>query len=98
MANAKINITDWSPCISVSYKKGCGACCIAPSITSSIPGMPNGKPAGVRCIQLNDNNLCKLFGLPERPEVCHKFTNDDWICGSGPDLALKTLTELEALT
>ncbi|MDR8085529.1 YkgJ family cysteine cluster protein, partial [Acinetobacter baumannii] len=22
----------------------CGACCTAPSITSPIPGMPNGKP------------------------------------------------------
>ncbi|QSA20024.1 YkgJ family cysteine cluster protein, partial [Vibrio furnissii] len=37
---------------------GCGACCIAPSISSPIPGMPNGKPAGTRCIQLNENNLC----------------------------------------
>ncbi|MEZ4830770.1 MAG: YkgJ family cysteine cluster protein [Caldilineaceae bacterium] len=49
---------------------GCGACCIAPSISSPIPGMPNGKPAGVRCIQLTDDNRCKLFGLPERPVVC----------------------------
>ena len=31
---------------------GCGACCIAPSISSPIPGMPDGKPAGVRCVQL----------------------------------------------
>ncbi|WP_429347626.1 hypothetical protein [Paraburkholderia sp. Clong3] len=23
----------------------CGACCIAPSISSPIPGMPNGKPS-----------------------------------------------------
>ncbi|PAS17689.1 hypothetical protein CGT75_04930, partial [Vibrio cholerae] len=45
---------------------GCGACCIAPSISSPIPGMPNGKPAGVRCVQLNEDNLCQLFGRPER--------------------------------
>jgi Fe-S-cluster containining protein len=25
---------------------GCGACCIAPSISSPIPGMPNGKLLG----------------------------------------------------
>ncbi|NBX68342.1 MAG: YkgJ family cysteine cluster protein, partial [Proteobacteria bacterium] len=32
---------------------GCGACCIAPSISSPLPGMPHGKPAGVRCVNLN---------------------------------------------
>jgi hypothetical protein len=26
-------------------RPGCGACCIAPSITSPIPGMPDGKPS-----------------------------------------------------
>ena len=29
-------------------RSSCGACCIAPSINSPIPGMPHGKPAGVR--------------------------------------------------
>ncbi|HNV09555.1 MAG TPA: YkgJ family cysteine cluster protein, partial [Dokdonella sp.] len=29
----------------MSCRSGCGACCIAPSISSPIPGMPNGKPA-----------------------------------------------------
>lgn len=77
---------------------GCGACCIAPSITSPIPGMPNGKPAGVRCIQLDAKNLCKLFGKPERPDVCHKFKSDDWICGEGANKALQILTELETIT
>ncbi|HEY1089990.1 MAG TPA: YkgJ family cysteine cluster protein, partial [Burkholderiaceae bacterium] len=48
----------------------CGACCIAPSISSSIPGMESGKPAGVRCIQLDDADRCKIFGRPERPAVC----------------------------
>ena len=51
---------------------GCGACCIAPSISSYIPGMPNGKPAGVRCIQLDENNYCKLFERSERPAVCKR--------------------------
>ena len=35
-----------------SCRSGCAACCIAPSISSPIPGMPHGKPAGVRCVQL----------------------------------------------
>ncbi|MCG9649433.1 YkgJ family cysteine cluster protein [Vibrio brasiliensis] len=77
---------------------GCGACCIAPSISSPIPGMPNGKPAGVRCIQLNEENLCKLFGQQERPEVCHQFKPCPVVCGSTNDEAIKNITELEALT
>jgi Fe-S-cluster containining protein len=48
----------------------CGACCIAPSITSPIPGMPQGKPAGVACVQLDEHLGCKLFGKPERPAFC----------------------------
>lgn len=93
-----IEIKDWSPCISVSHNIGCGACCIAPSISSAIPGMPNGKAAGERCIQLDDNNLCKIFGLPERPLVCSQFSSDAVICGSGPQFALDCLTELESST
>jgi hypothetical protein len=34
----------------IACRPGCAACCIAPSISSPIPGMPHGKPAGVRCI------------------------------------------------
>ncbi|PSU33421.1 YkgJ family cysteine cluster protein [Photobacterium lutimaris] len=77
---------------------GCGACCIAPSISSPIPGMPKGKPAGVRCIQLNDNNLCKIFGQPERPAVCHQFKACSSLCGSSNKQALDNITELESLT
>ncbi|MBY6187552.1 YkgJ family cysteine cluster protein [Marinobacter hydrocarbonoclasticus] len=77
---------------------GCGACCIAPSITSPIPGMPDGKPAGVRCIQLDERNLCKIFGQPGRPAVCSDFKPDADICGSTDAVALTVLTELEAAT
>ncbi|HBY0841542.1 TPA: YkgJ family cysteine cluster protein, partial [Klebsiella pneumoniae] len=48
----------------------CGACCIAPSISSPIPGMPQGKPANVRCVQLSNDNLCNIFGSELRPKVC----------------------------
>ena len=77
---------------------GCGACCIAPSITSSIPGMPNGKPAGVRCIQLDDRNRCLLFESPERPDVCLNFKATIDICGATSDEAIQHLFALERLT
>lgn len=77
---------------------GCGACCIAPSITSPIPGMPHGKPAGVRCAQLSDDNLCKLFGNPTRPAVCKQFEFDRHVCGDDREQAIVTLTWLEKTT
>lgn len=43
-------------------RSNCAACCIAPSISSPIPGMPEGKPAGIPCIQLTPDLKCKLFG------------------------------------
>ncbi|MCL1047166.1 YkgJ family cysteine cluster protein [Shewanella electrodiphila] len=77
---------------------GCGACCIAPSITSPIPGMPKGKPAGERCIQLNNDNLCKLFGDPSRPKVCAEFTATIDVCSTTNEQALWLITELESST
>ena len=77
---------------------GCGACCIAPSITSPIPGMPNGKPAHTRCVQLDNDNMCKLFGDSRRPAVCEAFTAQDYVCGQTREEALILLTELESLT
>lgn len=79
-------------------RPGCGACCIAPSISSPIPGMPDGKPAGVRCIQLDNANLCRLFGDPRRPEVCVRFHFDIELCGNHRDEALERISALEAAT
>lgn len=77
---------------------GCGACCIAPSISSSIPGMPDGKPAGGRCIQLSDDNRCKIFGQPDRPEVCVRLRPAKEMCGQSTEEAMAWLTELERAT
>lgn len=77
---------------------GCGACCIAPSISSPIPGMPHGKPAGVRCVQLSDDNRCLLFGKPERPAVCSHLRPTEDMCGQSTEEALVRLTLLERLT
>uniref|UniRef100_UPI002FCD3E31 YkgJ family cysteine cluster protein n=1 Tax=Parendozoicomonas callyspongiae TaxID=2942213 RepID=UPI002FCD3E31 len=82
----------------MSCRVGCGACCISPSISTPIPGMPNGKPAGVRCIQLDDKNLCRLFGKPERPAVCGKFAPDSLTCGESSEEAMLRILELEQLT
>jgi len=79
-------------------RPGCGACCIAPSISSSIPGMPEGKPAGIRCIQLDVAQLCKLFGAPARPAVCLRFSAGAELCGSSNEEALTRIAELERLT
>jgi Fe-S-cluster containining protein len=77
---------------------GCAACCIAPSISSPIPGMPNGKPAGVRCVQLTPDNRCRLFGLPERPAVCLSLRPSLEMCGESDAQALINLTLLERAT
>jgi Fe-S-cluster containining protein len=79
-------------------RAGCGACCIAPSITSFIPGMPQGKRAGERCIQLLEDNRCALFGRPERPAVCASLRPTADMCGANRWEALRTLAELEIAT
>jgi len=79
-------------------RPGCGACCIAQSISSPIPGMPNGKPAGVRCVQLDENNLCLLYGDPRRPQVCIDFQAMPDVCGSSREEAMRLLAEMERET
>ncbi len=81
-----------------SCRPGCGACCIAPSITSAIPGMPAGKPAGIRCIQLTSDNCCLLFGLDSRPDVCGGFKAMADVCGNSDGEALSLLAALELVT
>lgn len=81
-----------------SCRSGCGACCIAPSITSPIPGMPAGKPAGVRCVQLSQDNLCKIFGRPERPAFCSSLKASAEMCGNSDAEAMLRLNFLEAAT
>jgi Fe-S-cluster containining protein len=79
-------------------RPGCGACCIAPSITTPIPGMPGGKPAGMPCIQLTGDYRCALFGRPERPAVCGRLRPEPAMCGGDRDHALTWLLALEQAT
>ena len=60
--------------------------------------MPDGKPAGVRCIQLDSSNRCRLFGLPERPDVCRRLRAEPAMCGSTRAQALQRLAALEIAT
>ncbi|ALH99724.1 YkgJ family cysteine cluster protein [Pseudomonas sp. FW306-02-F02-AA] len=82
----------------MNCREGCGACCIAPSISTPIPGMPNGKAAGERCVQLSVDNLCRIFGEPERPAVCGAFQADVEVCGNSREEAIKLIGWWEQMT
>jgi len=88
----------WKVREAMDCRVGCGACCIALSISSPIPGMPEGKPAGVRCVQLTADNRCLLFGLPTRPLVCDRLRPMPEMCRDSADEALAWLTWLEQVT
>jgi Fe-S-cluster containining protein len=75
-------------------RSDCGACCIAVSISSPIPGMPGGKPAGVRCLHLLDDYRCALYYSPERPVVCGDFKAEPDFCGKSREEALQILYNL----
>lgn len=79
-------------------RPGCGACCVVISISSPIPGMPHGKKAGERCVNLTEDNRCKLFGKPERPAVCVSLEPTPEMCGENNDHAWRYLAMLEQAT
>lgn len=63
--------------------------------------MPQGKPAGVPCVQLDEQRRCRLFGQPERPSVCAGLMPSLEMCGTHDDgghHARLYLGRLEALT
>ena len=76
----------------------CAACCIAPSISSPLPSLPQGKPAGVPCPHLDADLRCALFGQPERPAVCGSLQPSAEMCGSTREHAMVWLARLEAHT
>ncbi|ARK96309.1 YkgJ family cysteine cluster protein [Burkholderia pseudomallei] len=79
-------------------RTACGACCIAPSISSPIPGMPLGKPAGQKCVQLDDDMRCKIFGHPDRPQVCGSLQPSVIMCGDNREQAMRWIGDLERAT
>jgi hypothetical protein len=57
--------------------------------------MPQGKPAGVRCVQLTADNRCAIFGRPERPAFCGSLRPSPDMCGGTREQALSILARLE---
>jgi Fe-S-cluster containining protein len=74
-------------------RPNCGACCIAVSISSPLPGMPGGKPAEVRCIHLMDDMRCAIYET--RPNVCRDFHAEELVCGHSREEAFFILRNLE---
>ncbi len=74
----------------------CSACCIAPEISSPLPNMPEGKPAGVACVNLDDQGRCLVY--VRRPRVCREFNADAEVCGNDAGDAIRLLGELEQAT
>jgi Fe-S-cluster containining protein len=79
-------------------RTGCGACCIAASISSPIPGLPHGKPAGVRCIHLTADYRCAIYGWSDRPRCCDALRPAPELCGESREEALAIIGDLERLT
>ena len=84
--------------MTISCRPGCAACCIAPSISSPMPGLPNGKSADVPCPHLDEALRCRLFGQPERPAVCGSLPPSREMCGETRAQALIYLQRLEQAT
>ena len=84
--------------MTTACRPGCGACCIAPSISVSLPALPLGKPAGLRCPHLTEEITCALFGRPERPGVCGSLQPAPEMCGASAGEAMATLIRWESLT
>ena len=77
---------------------GCGACCIVISISSPIPGMPRGQPAGVWCVNLSEDKRCRIHGHDDYPAVCRSFRASPEMCGQSWEDASRYLERLERET
>jgi uncharacterized protein len=82
----------------MTCRQDCAACCIVISITSSLPGMPAGKPAGVRCINLTNGNACRIHETAVYPDFCRGLAPSREMCGTTPADAFAYLARLEELT
>lgn len=84
--------------VAITCRPGCAACCIGPSVSPPMPGMPGGKPAGVACVQRDAALGCRLFRDPRRPAVCGALRPSASMCGDDRAAALAHLSMLEAAT
>jgi uncharacterized protein len=82
----------------MNCRPGCGACCIAISISSAIPGMSLEKPAGTPCAQLDEDLRCTIFNDPKRPACCAGLQPSLEMCGNSREEAMSYLEWLEEAT
>jgi len=80
-------------------RPGCGACCVALSINSPLPGMPRGKPAGVTCVNLDEESRqCRIWGTDAYPPLCRAFIPGRDVCGDNREQAIALIDQLERQT
>ncbi len=60
--------------------------------------MPFGKPAGMPCVQLDEDHRCRLFGRAERPAFCASLSPQESMCGGSRTEAFALLEALELAT
>ena len=63
-----------------------------------MPGLPQGKPAGLPCPHPAEALRSRLFGLPERPAVCRSLSPNAEMCGETRTQAMQFLERLEQAT
>jgi hypothetical protein len=52
----------------------------------------------VRCVQLDEDKRCRVFGKPERPAFCGGLQPSVEMCGNNREQAIAWLDELERAT
>jgi hypothetical protein len=61
--------------------------------------MPDGKPAGVVCVNLDRaTGLCRIWHTEAYPDVCRNFRAAPDACGESRQEALRLLAAMEAAT
>lgn len=76
-------------------RDGCGACCVAISISSPMPGLPAGKPAGMSCPHLTEDMRCAIYNSSLRPPCCGGLRPMPEMCGVNREGAMAYLDKLE---
>ncbi len=77
----------------------CAACCIAASINTPLPGMPQGKPAGTMCVNLDPaSRRCRIWGRADYPLACRLFVPALDVCGESREEAIRLIDALEQAT
>ena len=87
-----VNVANHGAYCGQTYRVGTAAA------LGNIPGMPHGKPAGMRCVQLDDDARCRIFGRPERPAVCASLRPSPAMCGDSRAHAMRWLALMEQAT